>query len=190
VKDYPTDAQHRRILTFTPSATGLDEPLTLTAKLAVICHKCGRPVAWVFDPPIRALNSLRRGEQRERDEENRVSEHLVPLAEIETEAHWGIGASGIELNGEVRPDWAGRPSVPAERAALLYATLVEARDRWHRESFERMLEAEARRPVRRGIPAEDGLTATAMMFTHAERPPWKQRISPSQEWLDSIGRPQ
>jgi hypothetical protein len=97
-----------------------------------------------------------------------VSEPLVPLTEIETEAHWRFAASGIELNGEVRADWAGRPSVPAETAARLYAELVEQRDI---EAGRRMTAADemaarfASPP--RGIAAPPGVDAPAFAVQRA-----------------------
>jgi hypothetical protein len=120
-----------------------------------------------------------------------VTEHLVPLAEIETEANWRFGASGIELNGEVRSDWAGRPSVSAETAARLYAELVEERDRLARENEERIVAmAQRHYPVPRGVPAMEGCSAwESMMIASGERP-GNGRVSPQQEWFDSIGRPQ
>ena len=90
---------------------------------------------------------------------------VIKLTDIETEAGWRLSRAGIELNGVVRPDWAGRPSVPADVATELYGQLVEERARLAneqaRESDERVARLERVRPLRGGIPALPGLNAPA-----------------------------
>jgi hypothetical protein len=78
---------------------------------------------------------------------------LVPLVDIESEAGWRLSRAGVELNGAVRPDWAGRPSVPASVAAKLYERLVEERTllaaEQERELNRRAEEEAARRAAER-----------------------------------------
>jgi hypothetical protein len=77
-----------------------------------------------------------------------TDQYLVPITDIETEAGWRLSRAGVELNGTVRPDWAGRPSVSADVAAELYGQLVAERTRFAAEQereFARRAEQEAAR---------------------------------------------
>ncbi len=95
-----------------------------------------------------------------------TDQYLVPIEDIETRGAWRLSRADIELNGEVRADWAGRPSVPAETAARLYVKLVELRDiearRWKAAAEEQIAAIERAYPVRGGIPAVPGLNASGV----------------------------
>ena len=78
---------------------------------------------------------------------------VIKLTDIETEAGWRLSRAGIELNGVVRPDWAGRPSVPADVATELYGQLVEERARL---ANERARESDERDSSARACPSAAG----------------------------------
>ena len=81
-----------------------------------------------------------------------ANEPLVPLSEIEAEAHWTVRADGA-----VVADWAGRPAVPVSVAADLFTRAVDERNRLSLERQERTdaLSARMRRPAPPNDPKLD-----------------------------------
>jgi hypothetical protein len=127
----------------------------------------------------------------------------VPLALLAAEGFgWGpyakvprdaVKVLARQLAAEVAVDDVGRLCVPREVARRLLSErdAAEAQQSERAEQARAGLEAQ-RRPAPSGVPGVEGLSAYESMLAASGAGPGRRpdgRVSPQQEWLDSIGRP-
>jgi hypothetical protein len=115
---------------------------------------------------------------------------LVPLSLIADELGMSRGEFEYRYGADVTVDDIGLRCIPAPVAKRIIADRAAAEAVMLEAARKRDAEAEAnwRPPV--GVPAIEGLTAFQTVMANEPPPEWKTRVSPAQEFLDNIGKPQ